>query len=520
MRCSSHRFTGTMLLLLLFGQNLLNKYKLKHMNSLKISFTLLMALLLFTACIKDDNKNPQTSIKVSGIEFIPNLFLANGKVIGVDADIASQAMQNSGIDIEFSISNSWQDAYNATLTGPNKALLTTTYTPERAGLFKWAGPTSQGIYGIFEKGHSDFIFPLPIEECKKLPQIAAVKGWVETTTLEDLGFTNLVYYDTYNEALEAFMNDQVQFISSDFYHLTSTLPLGYYLDNVNAVTRYRTVYYYIAFSKDVSDAVVSKVQGEIETLIKNNSTGSIIRKYIPRMIDNFVTGTIQLFTEYSPPSSYGIGGGTSYDVNGSSIDILNKIMERTGYINKINLTLWNDGYAIAQYLPNSAIFATARTPERENMFQWVGPISTNRTFFYTLSGSGLEIQTIEQAKALNSIATPNGWFTHEFLLKNNFKNINATALTSEDAFKQLVNGEVEAVLLPEIDFKWLAETNKIPLSNLTQHLEAMDYNSYIAFSLSTPKSTVQQWQNILDQMKSDGTFSTIWNKWHSGVPMP
>lgn len=154
------------------------------------------------------------------------------------------------------------------------------------------------------------------------------------------------------------------------------------------------------------------------------------------------------------------------------------------------------------------------------MFQWVGPISTNRTFFYTLSGSGLEIQTIEQAKALNSIATPNGWFTHEFLLKNNFKNINATALTSEDAFKQLVNGEVEAVLLPEIDFKWLAETNKIPLSNLTQHLEAMDYNSYIAFSLSTPKSTVQLWQNILDQMKSDGTFSTIWNKWHSGVPMP
>ncbi|NCB20062.1 MAG: transporter substrate-binding domain-containing protein, partial [Bacteroidia bacterium] len=114
----------------------------------------------------------------------------------------------------------------------------------------------------------------------------------------------------------------------------------------------------------------------------------------------------------------------------------------------------------------------------------------------------------------------NGWFTHEFLLKNNFKNINATALTSEDAFKQLVNGEVEAVLLPEIDFLWLAKTNSIPLSNLTQHLEAMDYNSYIAFSLSTPKSTVQQWQNILDQMKSDGTFSTIWNKWHSGVPMP
>ena len=490
------------------------------MKSVRIIFTLVLASLFFTACIKDNIDDSKISIDVSGIEFIPNIFSENGKVIGVDADIASQAMQNSGIESRLNISNSWQEAYNATLTGPNKALLTVSYTPERANLFKWAGPTSQGIYGIFEKGRSDFIFPLPIEECKKLPQIAVVKGWLETTSLEELGFTNLVYFNTYNEALNAFMNNEIKYISSDFYHLTSTLPVGYYLENVNAVTRYRTVYYYIAFSKDVSDAVVNKVQGEIEALIKSNSTGSIIRKYIPRMIDNFVAGTIQLFTEYSPPSSYTIGEGTSFDVKGSSIDILNVIMERTGYVNRINVTQWNDGYAIAQYLPNSAIFATARTPERENKFQWVGPISSNRTYFYTLSSSGLQIQTIEQAKALKSIATPNGWFTHEFLLNNNFKNINATALTSEDAFNLLVDGVADAVLLPEIDLKWLAETNNIPLSNIVQHLKAMDYNSYIAFSLSTPKSTVQQWQSILDKMKSDGTFSTIWNKWHNGVPMP
>lgn len=490
------------------------------MKSVKLFFTLVLMSLFFTTCIKDDINYSKISIEVSGIEFIPNVFSENGKIIGVDADIAYQAMQNAGINSKFSISNSWQDAYNATLTGLNKALLTVSFTPERAGLFKWAGPTSQGMYGIFEKGRSDFIFPLPIDECKKLPQIAVVRGWLETTSLEELGFTNLVYYNTYNEALAAFMNNEIKYISSDFYHLTSTLPLGYYLENVNAVTRYRTVYYYIAFSKDVSDAVVNKVQGEIEALIKNNTTVSIIQKYIPRMIDNFVAGTIQLFTEYSPPSSYSIGEGTSYDVKGSSIDILNVIMQRAGYANKINLTQWNDGYAIAQYLPNSAIFATARTPEREKKFQWVGPISTNRTFFYTLAGSGLQVQTIEQAKALKSIATPNGWFTHEYLLNNNFKNINATALTSEDAFNQLVNGAVEAVLLPEIDLNWLAETNKIPLSNIKQHLKVMDYNSYIAFSLSTPKNTVQQWQNILDKMKSDGTFATIWNKWHNGVPMP
>jgi polar amino acid transport system substrate-binding protein len=490
------------------------------MKTTRILFTLLLTVLFFTACEKEDDIVKNETIQVFGIEFIPNVFLDNEEVVGIDADIAAEAMQNAGIDMELSMADTWQEAYDATLSGSNKALLTTAYTPDRKDLFKWAGPTSQGMYGIFENGESNFMFPLPIEECKQLPSIAVVNDWMETTTLENMGFSNLVYYNSYSEALDAFMNGEIQFIASDFYHLTSTLPSGYYLDNVHAVTRYRTVYYYIAFSKDVSDAVVSNVQNTIESLIKNQSTASIVRKYISGMPDNFISGTIQLFTENSPPSSYEFGHGTSAEVRGSSIDILKEIMVRTGYINNINLTLWNDAYAIAQYLPNSAVFATARTPERENMFQWVGPISSNRTYFYTLSTSGLNIETLEQAKTLESIATPNGWFTHDFLKNNNFQNIVATALTSQDAFDQLINGEVQVLLMPDTDVRWLADMNEVPLSDLTQHMEALDFNSYIAFSLSTPESTVLEWQNHLDAMKAEGTFQTIWEKWYSGIEMP
>jgi hypothetical protein len=41
---------------------------------------------------------------------------------------------------------------------------------------------------------------------KDVESIAAVEGWLETTTLEDLGFQNLIYYDSYYDALNAFMN--------------------------------------------------------------------------------------------------------------------------------------------------------------------------------------------------------------------------------------------------------------------------------------------------------------------------
>lgn len=479
------------------------------LNSL--SFMVLVALFSISSCHKDDDK--QSTIQVAGIEFAPNCFLKNGEMAGIDTDIADTAMQIAGVDLEKSLAESWEDAYNATLEGPNRALLTAGYSAERKDLFKWAGPTSQGMYGIFSKGNTGLTFPLSIEASKNIGLIAVVRNWLETTILEDLGFQNLLYYDTYSAAIEAFMNGGVTFIASDFFHLVATLPSGYYMNEVMAVTRYHTVYYYVAFSKDVSDAVVEKVQNAIETLIEDRTTVSIMKKYFPKMPAEYIPGTIQLFTEVAPPYNFGTGHDTTRRVEGSSVDIVNEIQARNGFVNNINLSTWNDAYTPPQYLPNSAVFTTARTPARESMFQWVGPICSFRTYFYTLANSGISIETLEQAKALKSIGTPKDWYTHDFLVQNDFKNIVTTAITSPDAFKQLVDGEVEALLMMEEDVKWLVRENGMLMSQLTRHMEALNLDGFIAFSLNTPAKLIQQWQSSLDAMKADGTFEIIRKKW-------
>lgn len=460
------------------------------------------------------------NIRASGVEFLPNCYTDNGQIVGIDVDIAKTALANVGVTMDMSISESWADAYNATLQGPNRALLTVGYSEERKNSFKWAGPTSQGIYGIFTKIDGNSLYPLSIEKSKELGQIAVVKDWLETTTLEDLGFTNLTYYNTYAEALNAFMNDEIQYIASDFFHLIKRLPAGYFMSNVQTVTRYRTIFYYIAFSLDVNDSIVEACQKSIETMIRNKSRDAIVYRYFAQMPADYLPDTVQLFVEEAKPYHYNTGVSLDRRVEGSSIDMVNEIQTRIGYVNKVNLTTWTDAYAQPQYLPNSAVFTTARTPEREAMFQWVGPISSNRTYFYTLKSSGITVATIAEAKALASVATPKNWYTHDFLIKENFNNIVATAITSEEAFKQLINNEVEALLLTDVDVQWLAKENGTNLTDLTQNMKALDYNGYIAFSLNTPKSLVREWQAKLDKMKSDGTFETIWNKWFQGVEMP
>nr|MDA3928323.1 hypothetical protein [Prolixibacteraceae bacterium] len=73
------------------------------MKYFSILFNLALIILLVSGCKKDNDISKEETIQVSGIEFIPNVFLDNEEVVGIDADIAAEAMQNAGIDMELSM---------------------------------------------------------------------------------------------------------------------------------------------------------------------------------------------------------------------------------------------------------------------------------------------------------------------------------------------------------------------------------------------------------------------------------
>jgi hypothetical protein len=225
---------------------------------------------------------------------------------------------------------------------------------------------------------------------------------METSTLEDLGFENLVYYDTYDEALTAFMDGSQRFIASDFFHLALSLPSGYFMDQVQTVTRFRTVYNYIAFSKDVSDAVVNRRNRH-----RSHDKESTVHRHHEEIHTNNAfrlhAGNHQIYTEASPPSAILTARIQTRKVEGSSVDIVNEIQARTGHVNKINMSLWIDAYAIVQYLPNSSLFNTTRTPEREICFNGSDRFLQAKAIFIRCV-FGLDVATMS-GKSLQSIAT-------------------------------------------------------------------------------------------------------------------
>ncbi len=481
--------------------------------------TLLSAVFL-SGCGGDSASNSgvkSTPLVIAGIDMHPHIYKENGKIVGLDVDVASQVASDAGVDYRVEMENiSFTDLYNKTKAGPNRAIIGINYAESRKNDFKWVGPISKSEFIVFAKKGSGFGFGQAA--AKNIPTIAAVPGWLETTTLEKQGFANLKYFTTYDEAFAAFINGDVNAIATDLMQLAYTVRGKYSISaTFDIIYSYKSAFYYIAISKDVDDKTISSMQNSLDELVKNGAVYETLKKYFPTAPKFMSPDILQLFSEYSPPLNYYTGPLNNYQVAGSSVEIVNEIQKRLGgYASTISMTSWTDGYSTVQELPNSALFTTARTPERENLFQWAGPVATMSPAFYTLKAKNINADTLEKAKALK-VATPTQWYTHDYLKTNEFTNI-LTSFFPADSFAQLLKGEADAIYIDAEAIDWLCKessTSRDTLSRLP--IATPQRQGYIAFSLNTPKSTVDKWQTALDAMKVEGAFDVILLGWDGNL---
>ena len=346
---------------------------------IKYFWPLLLVMCGLLWSCSDSSHHSSPAVTISVIELSPNSFSQDGEIVGIDVDTATAAMDAAGVDYVVEMEEAWSDAYDKTLNGSNRAVLGIGYSVERRDLFKWAGPTSSSGFYVFAKKDSGSGSTLGLDGTKALESIAVVSGWLETTSLEDLGFDNLIYYASYDDAVAALLNDEVVALASDGKQFAYEVQGQFsFSDNFDVCFGYKSAFYYIAFSKDVDDEVVAAVQASLDDLIKSDETLAILQRYFPDANETMLPDVLQLFTEVAPPFNYYSGSIVDPDIQGSSVDIVDAIQSRNDYASSVKIAGWTDAYTTVQYLPNSALFTTARTAEREELFQWVGPIATLR----------------------------------------------------------------------------------------------------------------------------------------------
>ncbi len=107
--------------------------------------------------------------------------------------------------------------------------------------------------------------------------------------------------------------------------------------------------------------------------------------------------TIQLKTENYPPFNM---SDEQSRIVGISTEIVEQLFARAGVDYAMELLPWQRAFSMALEEPNTAVFSTTRTAERESKFKWVGPIVQNNWVFLAKESSGISVSSMAEAKAL------------------------------------------------------------------------------------------------------------------------
>ena len=215
-----------------------------------------------------------------------------------------------------------------------------------------------------------------------------------------------------------------------------------------------------------------------------------------------------ILTEKNPPFNFIKDG----HLTGSATAIVRQVLTHLHLPDDIQVLPWARAYHLALNRPNVILFSTARIPERENQFYWVGPLYKVRFGFYTRKGSHLCLYNLEDARKVKAIATYRNDVREQLLLAQGFTNLERSK-SPVSGLKKLVSGRVDLWLYSDLGAPWIAKSAGIDFNRIELVLPFKEFETYIAISRGTSATIVKQWQEAFEAIKHNGSFYEISRQW-------
>lgn len=205
-----------------------------------------------------------------------------------------------------------------------------------------------------------------------------------------------------------------------------------------------------------------------------------------------------LTTEELAPFSLGSGDS----VGGLATDVLKEAFGRAGFKMKAHLYPWLRAYQSALETPNGCVYSTIRSPDREVLFKWVGPIIRDEMVLLVREGSGVNITTIEDIKRYRTASTPGDWLS-AFLQE---KGANLVFTPTRGQLQMLLNGRIDFWAATRARGAYFAAREKVKLRVALVLREA---DMYLACNPAVPDTVIESLNGALGAMERDGTMRRL-----------
>lgn len=215
---------------------------------------------------------------------------------------------------------------------------------------------------------------------------------------------------------------------------------------------------------------------------------------------------LKLLTEENPPLNY----TENKKVTGMGTEVLLEMGKRAKVPMEIQVMDWSKAYEAAQDAKETCLYSTARLPNRENVFKWVGPIAVNKWGLFALEGFKPEIKSLKDARPYRVAGVVRDAKT-EFLKQEGVTNIVEEKDDKLNPAKLTLNRKearkADLWITSVATARKVAAGAKTPAIKLVHVVRTED--SYLACSTRTNPATLKALASALDGMKKDGSFEKI-----------
>ncbi len=219
---------------------------------------------------------------------------------------------------------------------------------------------------------------------------------------------------------------------------------------------------------------------------------------------------LTILTLQEPPGNF---TDKNRNISGLSVEFVREIQKRLENTDSINMvTCPRFKYKLFNE-PNVVGFSVARTPEREDKFHWIALMMRKPWTLYEKRGSGLQIKNLEDAKKVKSIGVARGDVRADYLKQKGFTNLE-DVYEHELNIKKLLYGRVPLIFYSAHGASHICRKLDIDFNELNPVLTPNSSMSYIVMSKKgTSIEAVKEWKEIAQQIKDDGTFQKMAEKW-------
>ncbi|MGP0172324.1 substrate-binding periplasmic protein [Pseudomonas sp. NCHU5208] len=221
----------------------------------------------------------------------------------------------------------------------------------------------------------------------------------------------------------------------------------------------------------------------------------------------FAAEPYQIVTEEWAPYNYQENGR----LGGISTEIVRAIMALTGDDFEIHLLPSMRATLTLHNRPRTIQYSMFRTPEREPLYKWVGPMLEGAIYPYQLATASPPVNSLEQLLHAPRITTRHAGLVPDMLHELGFRNLDKSASSSRQLYHMLLAGRTR-IIIGDTDAGVAYYSRQLDIAPGTLRripLELFRASLYIAFSQDSDDALVAAWADALAQLRRSGELERI-----------